>query len=652
MKTQNEYLETLEEELRYLKQQEINEIVKHYRDKINLEIDYGNSEEKIIKNLPNPKSIAKEIYDSRGISYLEIQKRKYRRKEILQAILSGIIISLMVVLFLGITTFIGLSCFNVISLGINSFSFKSIIDILLVISFVILYILTTLVLYLLIIDLFYLIITHFLTNILKANKKTYRPYYKFAHFTISGFLSEKSKVKKLLPIILICLFVMLLFTLIGSYFLKGYVYRSINDQPSFSEVNEYESNLKEIHIKGKKAGIILEVDETINNVFVEYKYEFTNTFEIINEERVLTIVKDNIESFDVFGLLDEPTPQIIIKLPSEEYLKKLNITLDDGYVYLKNINSVALELNFDIYDTSLYLENISLRSLNLTSYNADVRIMNTDESIKYSKITNMNVKLTKGNIYMQGVQILDNIEIDNGSAEIIFNDCILENLKLESLAGSVILNKIQGESFELSTSSANNVLDNITYDSLKITGSKSTKIEMNRIMVSNSFELNSLSKAIITIKYLKSKDTTINNTSGKISLQYVNVQVDINEENDTENVKKEKETYNNFKLINNIINVISTGETYINDSELDNLKVKQEGMVFQVSKTNIKKAEIDALDVKNLTFVEVFGDDIYFVLNNSPLTYFNYDKESDFTIRIRYKGVSKVETDVKYNVEQ
>ena len=120
MKTQNEYLETLEEELRYLKQQEINEIVKHYRDKINLEIDYGNSEEKIIKNLPNPKSIAKEIYDSRGISYLEIQKRKYRRKEILQAILSGVIISLMVVLFLGITTFIGLSCFNVISLGITT----------------------------------------------------------------------------------------------------------------------------------------------------------------------------------------------------------------------------------------------------------------------------------------------------------------------------------------------------------------------------------------------------------------------------------------------------------------------------------------------------------------------------------------------------
>ena len=333
-------------------------------------------------------------------------------------------------------------------------------------------------------------------------------------------------------------------------------------------------------------------------------------------------------------------------------MKKLNITLDDGYVYLKNINSVALELNFDIYDTSLYLENISLRSLNLTSYNADVRIMNTDESIKYSKITNMNVKLTKGNIYMQGVQILDNIEIDNGSAEIIFNDCILENLKLESLAGSVILNKIQGENFELSTSSANNVLDNITYDSLKITGIRSTKIKMNRIMISNNFELNSFSKAIIAITYLKSKETTINNTSGKISLQYVNVQADINEENDTENVKKEKEIYNKFTLTNTNMNVISTGEIYINDSKLDDLKVKQEGMVFQVSKTNIRKSEIDALDVKNLAFVEVFGDDIYFVLNNSPLTYFNYDNESDFTIRIKYKGVSKVETDVKYNVEQ
>ena len=63
MKTQNEFLECLEEELRFLKAQEIQEILKHYRERIAIEIDYGAPEEKVIKNLPDPKDIAKEIYE-------------------------------------------------------------------------------------------------------------------------------------------------------------------------------------------------------------------------------------------------------------------------------------------------------------------------------------------------------------------------------------------------------------------------------------------------------------------------------------------------------------------------------------------------------------------------------------------------------------
>ena len=58
MKTQKEFLQILEEELKYLKAQETNEILKHYRDKINSELDYGTPEEKVIKNLPLPKDIA------------------------------------------------------------------------------------------------------------------------------------------------------------------------------------------------------------------------------------------------------------------------------------------------------------------------------------------------------------------------------------------------------------------------------------------------------------------------------------------------------------------------------------------------------------------------------------------------------------------
>ena len=203
MNTQKEFLEALEEELRFLKGQEINEILKHYRDKINTEIDYGTLEEKVIKNLPDPKDIAHDIYKTRGISYLEIQKKKYRRKEIAKAVFSGIIIALMVMLFVASTIYVGSASIKIASLTGYIFSFKSILDILITLLIIVFLELTIVVLYIFLIDLFYVIISSFLTSILKAIKKTYKPHYKFQDFTINGFFKNKLKGKNILLILLL-----------------------------------------------------------------------------------------------------------------------------------------------------------------------------------------------------------------------------------------------------------------------------------------------------------------------------------------------------------------------------------------------------------------------------------------------------------------
>lgn len=649
MKTQLEYLEILEEELRYLKQQETNEIIKHYRDKINLEIDYGTPEEKVIRNLPNPKDVAKEIYDSRGISYLEIQKRKYRRKEIFQAILSGFIISLMAFLFVGITIFIGFTSANITSLGIKALSFKT-IDMFITILLVLSYLLMIAVGYLFIIDLFYIIISFFLANILRAIKKTYKPYYKFTHFTVTGFISEKCKVKRLLPTILVSLVGVVILVSVGSYFTKGYMYRSINDQPAISEIKNYDVNLKEIYIEGAKSNIIIDIDESLKEVVVEYKYEFTNSFEITKQEKTLKIKKESVKSFDILGLMEEPTPQIIVKLPSEEYLKLLNIKLDEGYLYLKNINSTSLELVLDVYKLDFYLENVNLRNVEIESYNANIKIMNTDEDIDYSKITNMNANIKKGNLYMQGVQVLSNLTVDNGNAEIILDDCKFNELIIKNLGGSLMLNNIFGENLDLSTSSSTNVFDCINFANIKLSGLKSTKIDISRIMVRDNLEISAISKAIFNIQFLKAKEIKINNQSSIINLLNINHQNEIID-SDKDTIKNKKEIYNNFSSSNIKLNIESNGETYISDSVLEELNIKQEGMVLHVSDSNIKKAEIDALNVKNISFEKVTGSDIYFILNNSPLNYYNYD-EGEVNVRIRYKGVSKVMADIEYDVEK
>ena len=54
MNSPKEFLEALAEELRFLPAKEVNEILKHYKDRINVEIDYGTPLEKIFENLKTP----------------------------------------------------------------------------------------------------------------------------------------------------------------------------------------------------------------------------------------------------------------------------------------------------------------------------------------------------------------------------------------------------------------------------------------------------------------------------------------------------------------------------------------------------------------------------------------------------------------------
>ena len=104
MKTAIEYLQALEEELKYLPQKEVRNVLKVYQEKINNALDYGESIEKVLKDLPSPKDIAKGIYDSKKVNYLDRRQREYRRKELvnsLTSLLLAVIVTLAISLGLG-----------------------------------------------------------------------------------------------------------------------------------------------------------------------------------------------------------------------------------------------------------------------------------------------------------------------------------------------------------------------------------------------------------------------------------------------------------------------------------------------------------------------------------------------------------------------
>ena len=79
----------LEGELKFLNKK-IVQIICAIIAKIDTELDYGIPEEKIIKNLPDPRALAIKIYNEKGIDYIKLQKSKVKTTTIIFTILSSL----------------------------------------------------------------------------------------------------------------------------------------------------------------------------------------------------------------------------------------------------------------------------------------------------------------------------------------------------------------------------------------------------------------------------------------------------------------------------------------------------------------------------------------------------------------------------------
>ena len=72
----NEFLIALYEELKYLPKKKREQIINLYRDKMNLMLDTGEPELKVVSSFKSPKELADQIYNEEGIDYLTRYKNK------------------------------------------------------------------------------------------------------------------------------------------------------------------------------------------------------------------------------------------------------------------------------------------------------------------------------------------------------------------------------------------------------------------------------------------------------------------------------------------------------------------------------------------------------------------------------------------------
>ena len=243
----NEFLTELEQELIYLKPKDAGDVLKFYRDKINIAMDYEADEDKIISTFPSPKKIAEDIYKSKGTDYLNKRKKQFKKTSKLKAILSGLLVVAIILFLFSITVFAFSSIVQLFKLFGLSFKMDDIIDMVTLDLAILSYVFILVVIYVYFFDLMYIIVSHFIYPFLYefVNKDKE---YKFLSFTISGLVEKILNKKGILGKVLFVLFVVLFVFGVSNFVTNGYISRSMNDEVSLIEEVIVENDVTEIKI--------------------------------------------------------------------------------------------------------------------------------------------------------------------------------------------------------------------------------------------------------------------------------------------------------------------------------------------------------------------------------------------------------------------
>lgn len=486
--TVREFLITLEEELKYLPKNKKQTILNIYLNKINNEIDYGTPEEKIIKALDDPKTIAKEIYENEGIDYLERRKRKLKSDDLFRMLISSItcIFTLSAVIFL--TYLLGNSCVKYVGL-LSLIDKKEIIWMSLLIIGLIG---TEIILYLYIIDIFILIFNFLLDRIIKPFGKEN----KLTDFSIIDFIESKLKVNKIFKKLLIGFVVVLVFGVISNIVMQTYLFRTYTqkDPVRFEEIVNVEdfNNYTDLKLDIDEAKIYIKNGDTFN---INVKSEFEKNLNVLKENGKITIEIDDVKKYDIFNFLKEPLPIMEITIPKNY---NLSIVLTNGLVDIQNI--IIDDLYLNIYQGNIYLINNQI-------VNGTVKTSNCGLGFKDSNFENLKLESINGQVVFENTNV-DTLDINNFNADITTTKMNSSMINLVSSQGNIVFKEIQCNNIEFNTTRG--------------------QIEVNTIECLNKIRLVSSSNADITLANANAKNSEVISISGDVI--YYNVNADSNVE--------------------------------------------------------------------------------------------------------------------------
>ena len=580
MKTTIEYLQALEDELKYLPKKEVRRVVQIYQDKINNAIDGGEKIEKVLKDLPHPSDIAKGIYDSKKVNYLDKKKREFRQKELLEGLSSLVLSILVILIFVGIIGYIGIMTFRMFEI-IPKFSSQ---DKIIMSGFVIMYFMAMIIILIYLVDLALLITNFLLGKFFYLFPKLKEKFEKVEEFTISGTLEKVTKKKYFLGKILLVFGILALLFGVTSLVGKGYLYRSFMDIPNEKneEVLDISNEIEEITLETTKAQVLIKKGENFQIIKTS---EFDRNFQLNQNGNKLEIDFDEKTNYDFLGILSEPTILITIIIPEEKALD-INLKINNGKIGLTEVNLKKS----DIYLTSGELVIKDVDFTDFTFY-TDSGTLNSNSS-KYEKA---NIEIVRGK-YASSEDYFKDIYLQNGSGEVAIKQNKYEKFELKNISGTSIIQE--------------STINQFDYHSV------ASILNMTEI-VSKTFNLTSTNASQFTMVDMKADLFTFDLNTGYITMSKVIGDI---------NIIQSLSNITLSELVGDVKGKIANSKLAVYNSIFDNLDIELSKCNLDLDNVVIKEIDVSAENTQ-LLLIDVYGNNMRYEITNSNMQYYNNDSK-------------------------
>jgi DUF4097 and DUF4098 domain-containing protein YvlB len=485
MKTKVEYLDALEIELKYLRPKVRKTIMARYMNKINVELDFGIEETRIIEKMPSPSMVAGMIYKEYGIDL----SKKQNQSMSTYALISTIIGTILFVLLISAAIITYIYFFEIfiqfLSLFKQSIQFELLDAFISTMNFTVFLCLSLFVgvfIYELMLYLFIEIIERILLAYPNVNKNKFQFLGNLSIIKhINQIFHKSNKLFSKSIALLILLFVILSTT---SFITKGYMYRVLMDLPSNKEIYIVDTNtLVTINIVSEideLKWIIKESDS--QELKIEYIYEFNRNFDFFFQENTLHINLDSQKKYDIFDLLKEPTHQIIVHVPSSIQVSQFQVSSKQSSLHVSNL--MIHQLEFISNRGQLLIDNVSSTEITTTTNTGAIQI-------KDSSIDNLKITIESATLLIQkttfitadisnqyGKIIIEEFDgtsflFDNGGGKSELFDSTIEQITYQSRNGSIKIQNGITNSLIIETIATNQIdIYQGTYQTINIASEK------------------------------------------------------------------------------------------------------------------------------------------------------------------------------------